>query len=112
ALPIFETAVGTEVAPARTIRRFPQVDRVVLGLGTVDLLGVEARLREVSVEDSRGDGVPGEGESGTGPDPVFAPARVGGGVEDGAGGHLGLVDRGNALRGFRQPAQDPIELRG
>ena len=81
-------------------------------MALVGLLGLETGLGEVAVQQAGGDRVRGQGAHGRGPDPVFASVRVVGGVQDRAGGELGLVDRRDRLGVVGQAGQHPGELGG
>ena len=90
-------AVRAEVVPSAPSAGLPQVARRVRVVRLVGLLRVESGAGQVAVQQAGRDGVGSRVPAVDCAHPVLAPAGVVGGVHDGPGGDLGLVDRRNRL---------------
>src|SRR6185312_10297559 len=100
---VVEDAVSAEVAAVATVRRLPQVHRLIGRTGVVCLLGVEAGPGQVTIQDSGCYRVGCQRAHRAAADPVFAPPRVISGIHHRAGSDLWLIDGGDRLSLVRKP---------
>jgi hypothetical protein len=96
----------------RAVHKLPEVDGPLWVGGLVRLLGLIPGPGQVAVQQAGHQLVRRQGPDGAASDPVLPAPRVVGGVHDGPGDHLGLVDGRDRAWTVGLAVEDPVELGG